>query len=751
MRIFDRDWSLFTFVRALFPIQLVFSHLKYNFLALFIWGILFAVINDSFASFFGVPYLFLSPEYLNAISFESFLLLGFALGGFIMGFNTYSYIRLGPLYPFLITLDRPFFKFCINNGLIPLIFVINYLIKMISFQISEEYATTGEALLFSFGFLLGIAIFLTLSWMFFFRLIKYNPYKVGADKPFKTMSYQNNKWYDIFRNQKEYPTVYIGKRFRLKVSRSAKHFDRELVASIFGKNRVSASLYEVLTILIFFGLGFFNEYDILEVPAATSFVLLLTIILMLYSAMQAWLRNWFYPVLVVILFGMNYLSKTTELFHYRSYAYGLNYENSKLSEYNVARVKEISGNTSKNEASFESYIQLLDAWKARTGQEKPKLIIVNTSGGGSRSALWTTLVLNQLNEASNNQFHEHTQMITGASGGMVGAAYYREVQLQRSLKQKAPKNAAELRQEIGSDMLNKLSFMASTNDIFVRYQKIDYGGMRYTKDRGYAFEQQLLENTNNILDHNLGYYKNFEKQGRIPTLIFSPTIINDGRRLMISSQDLHFLASGHYAGDHLSGLYENIEIRGLLEKQNIDQLRFSTVLRASATFPFVMPMITLPTTPSIQLMDAGIRDNYGTKTTMLFLHSLEDWIVENTSGVLVVEIRDTRKVYNEETFQEVSFLDKLTLPFGNMYKNFPRIQSYNQKELEQLGMKSLNFPVETVVFNLMQQKDDRISLSWRLTQAEKLKIESALSYPSNRKALEQVKTSLISEPKDNKN
>jgi hypothetical protein len=189
-------------------------------------------------------------------------------------------------------------------------------------------------------------------------------------------------------------------------------------------------------------------------------------------------------------------------------------------------------------------------------------------------------------------------------------------------------------------------------------------------------------------------------------------------------------------------LYENIEIRGLLDKQNIDELRFSSVLRASATFPFVMPMITLPTAPSTQLMDAGIRDNYGTKTTMLFLHSLEDWIAENTSGVLVVEIRDTRKVYEEETFKEVSFIDKLTLPFGNMYKNFPRIQSYNQKELEQLGVKSLNFSLETVELNLMQQKDDRISLSWHLTQAEKLKIENALAFPTNRKALEKIKKSL---------
>lgn len=745
MRAFDRDWSIFSFVRALFPVQLVFSQLKHNFISALIWAILFAVINDALGNAFGVPYLFLSPEYLNEISFQSFLLLGFALGGFIMGFNTYSYIRLGPLYPFLITLNRPFYKFCVNNSLIPLAFIVNYLINMISFQNSEEYASAGETIFFAIAFLMGISLFLTLSWLFFFRLIKYDPYTVNTNKPFKTVTYQNNKWYDVFRRQREYPSIYIGKRFRFKVSRSSKHFDRELVASIFAKNRVSASLYEILTILIFFGLGFFNEYEVLEVPAATSIVLLFTICLMLYSALHAWLRNWFYPVLVAVLFGMNYLSESTELFHYTSYAYGLDYEKSKISDYSISRIRNISRDTNLNEQSYDNYVKMLDAWKAQTGQEKPVLILVNTSGGGSRSALWTTLVLNELDKKTKKQFSKHTQMITGASGGMVGASYYREVQLRRMLGQKAPSSVEQMKSEIGSDILNKLSFMASTNDIFVRYQKVEFNGRRYTKDRGYAFEQQLLENTNYILDHSLGYYERFEQKGIIPTLIFSPTIINDGRRLFISSQEVNFLASGQCAGQHHSGVFENVDIRSLLTKQNINEMRFSTVLRASATFPFVMPMITLPTSPSTQLMDAGIRDNYGTKTTMLFLHSLEKWIEENTSGVLVVEIRDTRKVYEDEVFKDISFLDKLTLPFGNMYKNFPRVQSYNQEELEHLGTKSLNFPLKTVVFNLMQLKNDKISLSWHLTAAEKLKIENALNSESNQKTFDIVMETLKGE------
>ena len=92
------------------------------------------------------------------------------------------------------------------------------------------------------------------------------------------------------------------------------------------------------------------------------------------------------------------------------------------------------------------------------------------------------------------------------------------------------------------DILNKLSFTASTNDIFIRYHNLEHNGHSYTKDRGYAFEEQLLSNTKQSLNHNLGYYREFEQKGSVPTIIFSPTIINDGRRLLISSQNVNFLS-----------------------------------------------------------------------------------------------------------------------------------------------------------------------------------------------------------------
>ena len=128
-------------VRDFFPLVLLKGHLKYNFFGLMYWALLFAIIFETLGAHFGVPFLFFSPEYLGEVSLWSFLLLGFSLGGFTMGFNVYSYTKLGPRYPFLVVVSTPFFRFCINNALIPLAFIIIYLVKMSKFQLYEEFAS----------------------------------------------------------------------------------------------------------------------------------------------------------------------------------------------------------------------------------------------------------------------------------------------------------------------------------------------------------------------------------------------------------------------------------------------------------------------------------------------------------------------------------------------------------------------------------------------------------------------------------
>src|SRR5262245_31884196 len=54
---------------------------------------------------------------------------------------------------------------------------------------------------------------------------------------------------------------------------------------------------------------------------------------------------------------------------------------------------------------------------------KPKIVIVATSGGGIRAAVWTAVVLEGL-EQEIPHLRNHMRLLTGASGGMVAAGLY---------------------------------------------------------------------------------------------------------------------------------------------------------------------------------------------------------------------------------------------------------------------------------------------------------------------------------------
>ena len=66
-----------------------------------------------------------------------------------------------------------------------------------------------------------------------------------------------------------------------------------------------------------------------------------------------------------------------------------------------------------------------ERWQREHGPgTKPRLVVVCTSGGGIRAAVWTAVVLDGLGRWAGPRFADHVRLITGASGGMVAAALY---------------------------------------------------------------------------------------------------------------------------------------------------------------------------------------------------------------------------------------------------------------------------------------------------------------------------------------
>ncbi|MFT5055290.1 MAG: hypothetical protein ACI97X_002326, partial [Oceanospirillaceae bacterium] len=140
MAFLKKIWNSQIIQRTLyfFPFRLVILHLKKNYILLFFWVVLGAFVSGYIGQGYGVPYLFWDPEYMGRVDFWSFLILGFSFGGFLMAYHISSYIQNAYRFPFLATVNKPFFKYSLNNSIIPAIFLAIYIYKIIEFQYQNE-------------------------------------------------------------------------------------------------------------------------------------------------------------------------------------------------------------------------------------------------------------------------------------------------------------------------------------------------------------------------------------------------------------------------------------------------------------------------------------------------------------------------------------------------------------------------------------------------------------------------------------
>ena len=429
-----KSWflRLFEVLLNFLPFQLVFLHLRKNLFVLFFWVLLFAFVSN-LGSRFGVPQLFLSPEYLGAVDNISFLILGIGFGGFLSAYNLYSYVLLGPLLPFLGTVKRPLIVFSLNNSLIPLLFFLFYLKHMIPFQMTQELKSNFAIFSSIVYFAVGASLFLFLAFLYFFNTNK-NIFKLTGkseteydaefnSNPVSTALMKEDSWFYSFRKLNFQKHYYLSENLSIRRSRDWKHYDKKLIEKVFYQNHINTSIFELFIILSFILVGIFGDNPYLIIPAGSSIFLIFSVILMLLSALYSWFRSWTYLIVILMVFFFNSLSKNPNYKQYIYPAFGLNYDNPKpqdRGEILAAHVDEKRVEKEKN-----AYLKILNAWKRKQSDKKPKLVILNVSGGGSRSALWSFIVLRQLDSITNGDFLPSVHMITGASGGMFGAAYFR--------------------------------------------------------------------------------------------------------------------------------------------------------------------------------------------------------------------------------------------------------------------------------------------------------------------------------------
>lgn len=413
---------------------------------------------------------------------------------------------------------------------------------------------------------------------------------------------------------------------------------------------------------------------------------------------------------------------------------------------------------------------------AGTKDRKP-LVIVCTSGGGVSAAAWTVTVLAEL-ERRHAEFPYLIRVITGASGGMLGAAYYvatldppssvdpqagnnilsrsREAPDSGKLKARLlahrmpPKvlpdkdgklppgyvavpdyepgnlSADRMINIISADALSPVARLLALHDIpdaFIPGRPIT--------NRGVELEDAFKRNTFNSLSVNFQDLYKGEAEGWRPSLIFSPVMVEDGRRLLISNLNLEKLTSNHLSEPGAMNRptsYDAVELFAVYPEAR-EKMTLAAAARLSAGFPFVSPAVKLPFNEKRRAVDAGYFDNHGVELACRWLYMNRDWVEKSARSVLILQIRTyKRSDGGPSRVTPLQPLEELSAPFdGAMAARQSAMNYRNDRDIQTLTEAFADSGRPSIKTITIECPSDQLPLTWLLSDAERDGIAKAIN------------------------
>ena len=724
------------------PVQLLLLHFrKYQVLVGF-WIMLFLILDGNFASHFGASSLFLAPEYLGNINFASMFLLGSALCVFTMMWHITTFIIHSKRIPYMGATRHAFLVYSLNNSAIPIIFLCFYSIVSIIFQWRDEHSPIKQILLLQLGFYLGYAVVFLISFAYFFRVSRdffkaalsriTNPARIRDIIPYDSLDYE----IDIIPARS-----YITSRCRIASNDELQDYHPRVMRKVLQRHHRNVIFATFFSYIILLLLGVFMDQPVLRIPAGAGFLLLFAILMGIVGAFKYFMKSWETIGWIVFVIMVSVMVKY-KVFDLRSTAYGLNYHLPERQEpvYNYERLRSVF-NAQRFAADKRSEETRLGKWANRhtVDSVKPTLVVVTVSGGGSRSAYWSFRTLQYIDSLTQGKLFARTVLVTGASGGMIGASYWRNIHDASQEGLLKDPYARRYQDNVGKDLLNSIIFSFASVDMISPFNKISTAGYSYTTDRGYALEQEMARNTEGLLDKNIGYFREREFMGMIPQLILNSTIINDGRKMMICNQPVTYLTQPEYSLGEAAPPIDGVDFATFFKDQNPYNLRLTSALRMNATFPYILPVMRLPSQPRINIMDAGMRDNFGTLTASRYLFVLRDWIEKNTGNVIFLQIRDTRESDVSTSSDQSSFSSMVMEPLFVIQNKWEAFQSYSQGFIKDYTPALMQGRLKFITLQYVPKESKKVAeLNFHLTQKEKEDLYESVDNKDNQAEIEEL-------------
>lgn len=220
----------------------------------------------------------------------------------------------------------------------------------------------------------------------------------------------------------------------------------------------------------------------------------------------------------------------------------------------------------------------------KVGLHDQPLVIVTAAGGGIQSAAWTTRVLQQIDlqmaAAGYPDFHQSVRLISGVSGGSVGALHYAEAfghseedRFDRAARASAASSLSGALLGLIQKDLQRTAFpmiVAFKNSLF--------------EDRGQMLEQAWAKNgqaelsDSTLSEATLFGWGEDARMMKRPALILNASLVETGERVAISTVPRRLMPYPL----RRTGNFEFAE-------RYLADLSMITAARLSATFPMVSP------------------------------------------------------------------------------------------------------------------------------------------------------------------
>ncbi|HLP88379.1 MAG TPA: patatin-like phospholipase family protein [Nostocaceae cyanobacterium] len=483
---------------------------------------------------------------------------------------------------------------------------------------------------------------------------------------------------------------------------------------ILSSGELASGITEVFAFYLVLLVVYFITYNTLkprinprrfEAPALGYIPLILSWIVLLLGGLSFFLDYFRVPVILVFLFisAISYLLGNVDHFY-------------DLQE---------SDNKKPNANEWK---QVINQRLAKCPSKNKTLVVVSASGGGIQAAAWTTTVLTGLQKVLDPTVIQSIGWISAVSGGSVGTMYYLDMFGENGYPE--------------ADTLEKIVHNASEDSLdavgwgFAFPDLLKFIGLPFLinkmEDRGTAIEIDWKGELKNK-DASLVTWYEQVKQGLIPIPILNATLVEDGRRFLISPMTFCANHDHKYNGNKT----KSIDFNTLYPKYNIN---VTTAARLSASFPYIAP-VSRPNQEIKQIFhvaDGGYFDNFGVVTSVELLDRfLSSDAGQEIKKVLFLQIQafPSSQISNENSGDPGWVMEVLgslkgvfkvrssTQTAGNLLK-----VNLLKEKWEQRGIEIANF---TIVFPEHFNQKYPQPLSWQLTKEQKLNIQAAWNYLVN--------------------